>query len=248
MSDSQPSLARALVTARRVAVMTGAGISAESGVPTFRDADGLWEGRRPEEVATPEAFAADPVMVWEFYDARRANLARCRPNAGHRALARLESIVPELTLVTQNVDGLHQLAGSTGVHELHGNIWRLRCERECGVDREDRRVPLPRPLPPPCPCGARLRPGVVWFGEPLPPAPFAAAERAARRAELFLVVGTSGVVEPAASLARIAHSAGARVVEINPRETALSSVAHDRLRETAATALPRLVEPGDPSP
>ncbi|HHN74631.1 MAG TPA: NAD-dependent deacylase, partial [Acidobacteria bacterium] len=158
MNAPWPPIEQALRTAERVAVMTGAGISAESGVPTFRDADGSWAGRRPEEVATPAAFAADPVMVWEFYEARRANLERCAPNPGHLALAHLEQRVPELDLITQNVDGLHQLAGSTRVHELHGNIWRVRCERACGVEHEDRQVPLPRPLPPRCPCGARLRP------------------------------------------------------------------------------------------
>lgn len=241
MSEKLQPLEEALSAARKIAVMTGAGISAESGVPTFRGAGGLWEGRRAEELATPQAFERDPVLVWEFYDWRRTLLKDCSPNPGHEALARLEAAIPDFTLITQNVDGLHQAAGSHNVHELHGNIWRLRCSRECGAPGgEDFRAPLPRPLPPRCSCGAPLRPGVVWFGESLPMGPFAAADRAAREAEIFFVIGTSGLVEPAASLARIARAEGARVVEINPAETPLSSIADDVFRVSAARVLPRL--------
>ena len=244
MSETLQPLEQALSAARKIAVMTGAGISAESGVPTFRGAGGLWEGHRAEELATPQAFERDPILVWEFYDWRRTLLAECSPNPGHEALARLEAMTLHFTLITQNVDGLHQSAGSLNVHELHGNIWRLRCSRDCGTpDGDDFRAPLPRPLPPRCSCGAPLRPGVVWFGESLPMEPFAAADRAAREAEIFLVIGTSGLVEPAASLARIASAAGARVVEINPEETPLSSIADDIFRESAAKLLPRLCGP-----
>ncbi|MBP7149027.1 MAG: NAD-dependent deacylase [Acidobacteria bacterium] len=240
--ESIAALVEALASARHVVALTGAGVSAESGVPTFRGAGGLWRGRDATELATPEAFAADPKLVWEFYDWRRTLLAGCSPNGAHRALAALEASTPRFTLVTQNVDGLHRLAGSRDPLELHGNIWRVRCWRGCGEpEREDRRAPLPPPLPPPCACGAPLRPGVVWFGEMLPVGAFERAARAAREAGVFLVAGTSGVVEPAASLARVARSAGARVVEINPDPTPLTRYAHDVFREPASAALERLV-------
>jgi NAD-dependent deacetylase len=235
-------VARALTRARSVAVMTGAGISAESGVPTFRGPDGLWQGHRPEELASPEAFRRDPEKVWEFYDWRRTVLAGCEPNAGHRALAEIERRVADFTLVTQNVDGLHQEAGSQRVFELHGNIWRLRRVDESGPGRIDERAPMPRPLPPRDQSGAMLRPCVVWFGEMLPMDALLASEEAARRADVFFVVGTSGMVEPAASLARVAKAEGARVVEINPEQTALTDVADDVFREPAAAALARIVE------
>lgn len=230
----------ALARPRCIAVMTGAGVSAESGVPTFRGAGGLWNGHRAEELATLQGFARDPVLVWEFYDQRRTHLATCTPNPAHRALARLEQRCDDFSLITQNVDGLHQAAGSRHVMELHGNIWQLSCTRGCG-SVEDRRTPMPLPLPPRCPCGAAMRPAVVWFGESLSPSIFQAAAAAAARADLFLVVGTSSVIEPAASLARLALASGARVVEVNPEETPLSTLAHDVLREPAAAALSRLV-------
>ncbi len=239
-SIGREDLRETLARATRIAALTGAGISAESGVPTFRGEDGLWRGHPPEELATPEAFRRDPAFVWEFYDWRRTLLAGCRPNPAHRALAELERLRPGTVVITQNVDGLHQAAGSERVIELHGNIWRVRCLRGC-PERTDRRAPLPRPLPPRCECGALLRPAVVWFGEALPPRALAEADRVAREAQVFLVIGTSGVVEPAASLARVAWSAGARVVEINPEPTPLSSIAHDVFREPAGRVLTRLV-------
>lgn len=243
MHHEDLTLGEALKTAQRVTVMTGAGISAESGVPTFRGADGLWKGRRPEELATAQAFARNPEEVWDFYDWRRTLLAGCEPNPGHRAIAELEDLVPEFLLVTQNVDGLHQAAGSRRVVELHGNIWRVRCFGSCGGEGViDKRAPLPRPLPPRHLCGAALRPGVVWFGEQLPFEALSQADLAARASQVFLVIGTSGVVEPAASLARIAAMGEARVVEINPEPTPLSEVATDIFRESAATALPRIIE------
>lgn len=239
--DATKELATALAEARVVAVLTGAGISAESGVPTFRGPGGLWEGHRGEELATPEAFARDPVLVWRFYDWRRTKLASCEPNAGHRALVAIEKRVPHFTLATQNVDGLHRLAGSENVLELHGNIWRIYCERECH-EVIDRRAPLPEPLPPRCPrCHAPLRPGVVWFGEPLPWHLFEQAEAAAQAAQVFLVIGTSGVVEPAASLARVAKHAGAFVAEFNPEETALSRYASALFRGGAGDSLSAVV-------
>jgi NAD-dependent deacetylase len=207
------ALARRLREARRVAVLTGAGISAESGIPTFRDAlTGLWARYRPEDLATPEAFARNPRLVWEWYAWRRGIVQRAEPNPGHRALARLERLVPNVALVTQNVDGLHQRAGSTRVFELHGDILRTRCSREGVV--------LSRwtddAVPPRCPsCGAALRPDVVWFGEPLPSDALQAAWDAASACDLFLSVGTSNLVEPAASLPWLAASAGAEVLVVN---------------------------------
>ena len=220
-----------------VTVLTGAGISAESGVPTFRGQAGLWRDFRPEDLATPRAFRRDPGLVWEWYDWRRGLIGACEPNAAHRTLAEMEQRLPDLTLITQNVDGLHQLAGSRHVLELHGNIWRTRC---LGCDRvsEDHRVPLPE-IPPHCPkCGGPLRPDVVWFGESLPSQVLEAAWAAAARCRLMLVIGTSAVVHPAASLPLVALRNGARLIEINPAETPLSTHAYEILRGPAAELLP----------
>ncbi len=226
---------------RRVTVLTGAGISAESGVPTFRGEDGLWRQYRPEELATPEAFARDPRLVWEWYDWRRRLIGACRPNRAHHTLADMEAGLPDFTLITQNVDGLHHMAGSRRVLELHGNIWRLRCTRE-GTTHEDRRTPLPD-LPPHCAdCGALLRPDVVWFGESLPSEILEAAFAAAAACDVMLVVGTSAVVQPAASLPLIARQRGAAIVEVNPQATPLSDFADLVLRQPAAQALPQLWE------
>lgn len=225
--------------ARSVAVLTGAGVSAESGVPTFRGADGLWKQHRAESLATPEAFTRDPKLVWEWYDWRRTVLAQVRPNRGHYALAELEHRVPSFTLITQNVDGLHELAGSQNVLRVHGSIWRLRC-LACGREQEDRRTPLPQ-VPPHCECGGMLRPGVVWFGESLPQDIWRQAEAAARAADLFLVVGTSAIVYPAAGLAHTAKAAGARVVEINVAATALSDAIDESLRGPSGELLPLLL-------
>ena len=223
----------------RTVVLTGAGISAESGVPTFRGADGLWRGFRPEELATPEAFHQDPDRVWAWYAWRRERVGKCRANPAHQALARLEESGAPLALITQNVDGLHRAAGSRDPLELHGCIWMVRCTEE-GTVSEDRRVPLPE-IPPRCACGALLRPHIVWFGEALDAGVLERALSATREAELFLVVGTSGVVQPAALLPEMARSGGAHVVEINPEETPLTRVAHESLRGTAAGILPGLL-------
>ena len=228
-----------IAAGRRTVVLTGAGISAESGVPTFRGAGGLWEGQRPEELATPEAFRRDPERLWRWYAWRREKVAACRPNAAHAALAALEDRLPELHLVTQNVDGLHELAGSRRLTELHGSLWRTRCAAE-GTVREDRCSSFPE-LPPRCECGALLRPDVVWFGEALEKADLETAFAVSGGAELFLTVGTSALVHPAASLPGIAQAAGAWVVEVNPEETPLTGSVDEHHRGTAATVLPALL-------
>ncbi len=228
-----------IASAGSIAALTGAGISAESGIPTFRGAGGLWREYRAEDLATPEAFERDPKLVWEWYDWRRGVIAGAEPNAGHRALAELARRVPEFTLITQNVDGLHDRAGSAGVLKVHGDIWTVRCV-VCGCEREDRRAKIPE-LPPRCSCGGIERPGVVWFGESLPGDVWARAEDAAHNADLFLIIGTSAVVYPAAGLAELAKSRGARVVEINIAETPVSHRVDASLRGTAAEILPQLL-------
>jgi NAD-dependent deacetylase len=227
--------------ARHVAVLTGAGISAESGIPTFRDAQsGLWSRFRPEELATAAAFRRNPQLVWDWYAWRRGLVACAEPNAGHRSLARLEPLVPSLALITQNVDGLHQRAGSTAVIELHGNIHRNKCFAEDvlitgGYDERER--------PPRCPqCGAHLRPDVVWFGETLPPRAVADAENAVRSADVMFSIGTSAAVFPAAQLPLIALKSGAMVVEINKDRTPLTGVVTLSLLGLATDILPRLLD------
>ena len=229
---------RTLAAARAIAVLTGSGISAESGIPTFRGAGGLWRSFRPQDLATPAAFARDPRLVWEWYDWRRGLVAAAKPNAAHEALVRLERRVEVFTLATQNVDGLHALAGSRDVITLHGDLWTLRCTA-CGREEEDRRVPLPE-LPPRCGCGGLLRPGVVWFGESLNAGALERASAAAASADVLLLVGTSAVVWPAAGLGEVAIGAGVPVIEINPERTVYS----DRVLSLAGPAgeiLPRLV-------
>jgi NAD-dependent deacetylase len=225
--------------ASSIAVLTGAGVSAESGVPTFRGNHGLWRKYRAEELATPGAFARDPKLVWEWYDWRRSVIAQAKPNPGHYALAEAEARAQNFTLITQNVDGLHELAGSRNILRLHGSIWLLRC-LDCKREREDRRASFAE-LPPRCECGGMLRPGVVWFGEALPPQIWQAAEKAARSADLFLLIGTSAVVYPAAGLATMAKSAGARVVEINIAETGLSHGIDEFLQGPSGELLPQLI-------
>lgn len=224
-----------------VLVLTGAGVSKESGLATFRDAGGLWDGVDPMSVATPSAFAADPERVWRFYDARRAQAAAAEPNPAHRAIAALETTGRPFLLATQNVDGLHERAGSRALVLLHGSVWRLRCTRE-GTEHEDPRPTL-APLPPRCEsCGAMLRPGVVWFDEPLPMLEFHRARQAADSATLVIVVGTSALVYPASSLPLIARTAGAYVVEINPERTALTDQVSEVLSGAAGVVLPSLLE------
>ncbi len=228
----------ALQRARRPLALTGAGISAESGVPTFRGSDGLWRNHRPEELATPEAFRKDPRLVWEFYQWRRTLLSEVKPNRAHYALVRIEEKKP-FSIITQNVDGLHSLAGSTDVVELHGNIWRVRCT-DCGMEREDRTVPFEE-IPPRCGCGGLLRPGVVWFGEMLPADALDRAYELIKATDLMLVIGTSGVVQPAASFATMAKRRGAFVVEINPELTPISSYMDVVINGKAGEILPQIV-------
>ncbi len=221
-----------------VTVLTGAGMSAESGIPTFRDAQtGLWANYSPEDLATPNAFARDPQLVWNWYAHRRTLVQAAQPNAGHYALAQLAKRVP-LTLITQNVDGLHQRAGSAQVFELHGSLLRVRCSEsgEYVATWDDKETPPRHPT-----SGALLRPDVVWFGEMLPEEPLHAAYDAAKNCEIFLLIGTSALVYPAADLPRIALAAGATVIEINPSATPLSSQVQHCWRDPVGTVLPALI-------
>lgn len=234
------TLAGRLRSATRVAVLTGAGVSAASGVPTFRGPDGLWRHYRPEDLATPAAFARDPQLVWEWYDWRRTRIAGCAPNAAHRVLADWAARWPSFTLVTQNVDDLHERAGSPALLHLHGSIWHVRCANGCRGGRHSRRLdatPL-APLPPRCPaCGGLDRPDVVWFGEPLDALTLERAADAVEAADVVLVVGTSAVVHPAAGLIGVASASGAFVVEINPDDTPWTGEVGLALRAPAEIAL-----------
>jgi NAD-dependent deacetylase len=224
-----------IARARHLAVLTGAGVSAESGIPTFRGAGGLWRGRDPMSLATPQAFAADPELVWAFYNWRRGLVSAAQPNPAHLALAALQDRVPRLTLITQNVDRLHQRAGSRDVLELHGNLFDVRCT---GCRQVEDRAGESLPALPSCSaCGSLLRPAVVWFGEDLPPGVWAAAEAAVDQADLLLVVGTSAVVYPAAALA----NAGCPVIEVNLQPTPISAGVTLPLVGKAGEILPQLV-------
>ncbi len=221
----------------RVVVLTGAGISAESGIPTFRGEQGLWRQFRAEELATLEAFERDPRLVWEWYDWRRGIIGRAEPNEGHRTISAWQDVFPSFSLITQNIDGLHERAGSRDPVELHGNIWKLRCLRE-GTVTESREVPL-HSLPPLCPaCGAMLRPHVVWFGEALEGRVLDEAFRRSASCDVMFVVGTSAIVHPAASLPLAAADSGAKIVEVNPDPTPLSRTADFIFRGKAGQILP----------
>jgi len=219
------ALARRFTPGARITVLTGAGVSAASGVPTFRGADGLWKRFRVEELATPQAFARDPRLVWEWYDWRRQRIAACRPNRGHDVLAAWSGRFPHFTLITQNVDGLHERAGTRGLLRMHGSIWEVACWSACAGSParwRDEAVPFDE-IPPRCTyCGGLIRPGVVWFGEALDPEILTRCLEATR-CDLFLTVGTSAIVYPAASLVDEARQHGAFTVEINVDSTGASS-------------------------
>jgi len=239
--------AELLRDAKRVVVFTGAGMSAESGVPTFRDAlTGLWARFDPKTLATPEAFAADPSLVWGWYEWRRAEAQRVRPNPGHEAVATIEAHIPGTVVITQNVDDLHERAGSPAPIHLHGSLFAPRCS-SCGrsappATLRPEGAPDGRIAPPACAgCGAPVRPGVVWFGEQLPADALSAATEAAFGCDLLFTVGTSGLVYPAAEIPYVAARSGAAVVQINPEPTVLDAVADVNLRGTAARILPELV-------
>jgi NAD-dependent deacetylase len=234
-------LIQCLAKAGRVTVLTGAGVSAESGVPTFRDAQtGLWAKYRPEELATPTAFLRNPRLVWEWYAWRRKLVAEASPNPAHLALAKMEKLFPQFHLITQNVDGLHQRAGSGSVIELHGNISRTKCFDEGTVVPEWQDS---RDVPPKCPnCGGLLRPDVVWFEEPMPEAEMLGAVIASASCDVFFSIGTSTVVYPAAALPYEALRGGATVVEINPQPTPFTAKAHYALAGPAGVVLPELMK------
>ena len=229
-------------TARRAVAFSGAGVSRESGLDTFRGAGGLWERMRPEELATPEAFRADPGKVWRWYAWRHRTAAGAEPNPAHRALVRWETLFPSFTLITQNVDGLHARAGSRDLLELHGTLLQARCQR-CGRQRDMGEAIAESPEEPPvCACGGRFRPAVVWFGESLDPGVLGRGQDEAASCDLFLSVGTSSTVYPAAGLIELAHRAGACVIEVNPEPTPFSGLVDLRIEAPAGEAIPRLTE------
>ena len=236
MSASAADAQNALRDARRLLVITGAGVSAESGIPTFRDPGGWWKNYRPEDLATPEAFERDPVLVWQWYDMRRAIVAGAKPNPAHRALAHAEQKGRRVTIVTQNVDDLHERAGSHDVIHVHGSLWHLRCTSDAGVF-EDRRVPLPD-LPPRCRCGSIARPHVVWFNEMLDPDIIGSIEDLVREPfDSVLVVGTEATFYYIHRWALTAKSGGARLIEVNPRETPITPFADLHLEGKAGEIL-----------
>lgn len=227
--------------AERVVAFTGAGISAESGVPTFRGPGGIWAKFKPEELANMNAFMKNPDLVWEWYAHRRTILAGARPNAGHHALVRMEELIPEFSIVTQNIDNLHRRAGSGRVIELHGNIERNYC-MSCGQPWDDRDTPPAAGVPRCRGCGGIVRPDVVWFGEMLPEEEWETAAHLAEGADLFLSIGTSAAVYPAAGLPIMAKRGGAVLVEINPERTPLTPHADEFLQGSSTLILPALVE------
>ena len=239
--DFPKDFLRFVTSATRVVVLTGAGVSQESGLRTFRDAQvGLWSQYKPEDLASPEAFTRDPKLVWDWYAWRREAIKGVRPNPGHYALVEMEKLVPEFTLLTQNVDGLHRFAGSQNVLELHGNIQKVRCS-QCGLFTETW-VDDPDSVPTCSSCGGLLRPDVVWFGEPLPRGELETAVKASRACQVFFSIGTSGVVQPAASLAHAARNNGSVVVEINAEPTPLTPKVDFAFHGKSGELLPDLVK------
>jgi NAD-dependent deacetylase len=265
MAVTRSQLAKAkklLAESRSLCVLTGAGISAESGIKTFRDSDGLWEEHAIEDVATPEGFSRDPKLVWSFYNARRKAADVATPNPAHLALSRLEmgfkrqrrlkprketsaiinsrqKLIATMTVLTQNIDGLHQQAGSQNILELHGSVWKVRCT-DCGIVSTE--FPLELPIPPVCEaCDGLLRPDIVWFGESLDSEVVSMAEAAVRASDVFLVVGTSAVVQPAASYPFIAAKRKVPVIEVNLEPTMVSTIATVSLIGKAGEILPKII-------
>lgn len=232
-----PHLLTAIQNARQVVALTGAGISAESGVPTFRGDDGIWKKFKPEELATFDAFMANPKLVWEWYNHRRQLISDVQPNAGHYALSEMAALFPGFTLITQNVDGLHSRAGSPQIYELHGNITRSRCLK-CGATDSSEDF---KDIPPNCKCGGQLRPDVVWFGEMLPENILWKSIRASEQADIFFTIGTSGAVQPAASLPIWAKQRGAFLVEINLEPSELSHHCDITFKGKSGEILPQIV-------
>ncbi len=238
LSDRIEEAASILARSRRMVVVTGSGISKESGIPTFREADGLWSRHRPEELATREAFLSDPGLVWRWYRERLRLARSVEPNPAHRALVELERLLPRFLLVTQNVDNLHRRAGSREIVELHGCIERYRCFDYAHSACED---PSWGDEVPRCHCGSLIRPDVVWFGEPLPEAELECAFGETQRCDLLLVIGTSGLVHPAAMLPGLAKGVGAKVIEINVRESAVTALSDIFIEGESGKVLPALV-------
>jgi NAD-dependent deacetylase len=237
--NSIEAAAEILLASSSVSILTGAGVSKESGIPTFRDAQtGLWANYDPQQLASPQGFMNDPSLVWKWYDGRRQKLAGVKPNPGHYAIAELEEIFSEVKVITQNVDGLHQQAGSKNIIELHGNITTFHCFDNLHVCDS---VSIGLAEPPTCHCGSLVRPSVVWFGESLPDGAFEEAVSASRNSDVFFVVGTSGLVQPAASLPAIAKRAGARIIEINRENTPVTSLADIVIHQESGKAFPEIV-------
>jgi NAD-dependent deacetylase len=225
--------------AKNIVVLTGAGVSADSGIPTFRGKDGLWKNFKAEELATPEAFDKNPVLVWEWYNWRREKISKAKPNPAHYAIAQMERNAEHFILITQNVDGLHPQAGSKNVIELHGNIWRLRCV-SCANVEENKDVPL-KEIPPRCRCGSIFRPDVVWFGEIIPHQLLYASYHAIEACDVMLVIGTSAVVQPAASMGIYATKMGKKVIELNLEPTPASDFYYLNIYGRASELVPKLL-------
>jgi NAD-dependent deacetylase len=246
-ADQLRAAADVLRRSQRLVVLTGAGMSKESGIPTFRDAlEGIWANFDPEELATPQAFERNPRMVWEWYEMRRLKVLEVQPHAGHYALAALEAHLPQIVVITQNIDGLHMRAGSTDVIELHGNITQHKCFADCqgAPTLLDIAMLSQAEVPPRCPyCGAYARPNVVWFNEYLPVEALERARELCLRADVVLIIGTSGIVQPAASLPYLAKRySGAFLIDVNPERDEIAPICNIFLQGTAGSILPRLVE------
>ncbi|MBL7190495.1 NAD-dependent deacylase [bacterium] len=235
------SLIRRLKASKKVAVLTGAGVSAESGVPTFRGEEGMWKKFKPEELANFDAFMRNPDMVWEWYEHRKDLMSKVKPNAGHYAMAKMEKLFPVFTLITQNIDNLHRIAGSENILELHGNIRRNFCIN-CKKQYNDEHLTLGGGKVPKCSCGGMIRPDVVWFGEMLPGSILESAFKAAETCDFFLSLGTSAVVYPAAMLPVAAKKAGAVLLEINPETTPLTQSTDYYIKAKTGEVLPQIVE------